>query len=271
MLTARSKAPVTLPAPRRLESERGIAWITESWAVFRRDPGLWILIVIVSFIASITVGKIPLIGMLVSQVLSSLVLGGMTLVAMKLRRGEGVWLGDFIAVLWHRGIVTLVLVSLIGAALTALVAQGVVLYYMDGGGRELLEQVQNGGSSLALVSMFTGGVLLLALLLVPVSAMLWFAVPLALLRGLGVRDTLQASCAGVFANAMPLLAYGVASLLLLIAGTLAALLGLLVALPMLGISMLLSFEDVFPEPADGSQGSGSPDTAQRSSSAEGSQ
>ena len=70
---------------------------------------------------------------------------------------------------------------------------------------------------------------------------------------------------------MPLLAYGVASLLLLIAGALPFLLGLLVVLPMLGISMLLSFEDVFPAPADPGQGSGSPDAAQRSSSAEGSQ
>lgn len=271
MMTARKKIAAALPAPRRLESERGIAWITESWPVFRGDPGLWILIVIVSFIASITVGKIPLIGMLVSQVLSSLVLGGVVLVARKIRRGEGVWIGDFIAVLGHRGIVTVVLVSLIGAALLALLAQAVVLYYLDGGGRELLERVESGGSSLELVSMFSGAVLLLSLLLAPVTAMLWFAVPLALLRGLGVRDTLKASCAGVFANAMPLLAYGVASLLFLVAAALPFLLGLLVALPMLGISMLLSFEDVFPEPADMPQGSGSPEPAQRSSSAEGSQ
>lgn len=271
MLTARKKTAAAIPVPRRLESERGIAWITESWPVFRRDPGLWILIVIVSFIATITVGKIPLISMLVSQVLSSLILGGVVIVAAKIRRGERVWIGDFIAVLGHRGIVTLVLANLIGAALTALVAQAVVLYYLDGGGSELLLRLENGGSSLALISMLTGGVLLLSLVLVPVAAMLWFAVPLALLRGLGVRDTLTTSCAGVFANSMPLLAYGVTSLLLLIAGALPFLLGLLVVLPMLGISMLLSFEDVFPEPANPAQGSGSPEAAQRSSSAGGSQ
>ena len=92
--------------------------------------------------------------------------------------------------------------------------------------------------------------MLLALLvflavLTPILAMYWFAVPLVLFRALEPWLAMKASLAAVLANMLPLLVYGVVATLLFCVAMIPLMLGLLIAMPVLGISWLISYQDLF--------------------------
>ena len=92
--------------------------------------------------------------------------------------------------------------------------------------------------------------MLLALLiflavLAPILAMYWYAVPLVLFRNLEPWNAMKASLAAVLVNMMPLLVYGVVATLLVFVAMIPLMLGLLIAMPVLGISWLISYQDLF--------------------------
>jgi uncharacterized membrane protein len=91
------------------------------------------------------------------------------------------------------------------------------------------------------------GVLVLLLLITPVLAMYWFAVPLVLFREIEPWEAMKASLAAVLANMLPLLVYGVVTALLGMLALIPLGLGMLVFVPVLLISWLLSYQEIFAD------------------------
>ena len=89
--------------------------------------------------------------------------------------------------------------------------------------------------------------LVLLLLITPVLAMYWFAVPLVLFREIEPWEAMKASLAAVLANMLPLLVYGVVTALLGMLALIPLGLGLLLFVPVVLISWLLSFQEIFAD------------------------
>ena len=88
---------------------------------------------------------------------------------------------------------------------------------------------------------------MLLLLITPVLAMYWFAVPLVLFREIEPWEAMKASLAAVLANMLPLLVYGVVTALLGMLALIPLGLGMLVFVPVLLISWLLSYQEIFAD------------------------
>jgi uncharacterized membrane protein len=82
-------------------------------------------------------------------------------------------------------------------------------------------------------------------LLIPLMMALWFAPLLIVLQDLSVLEALRMSFKGCFINTLPFLVYGLITLPLLILGVLTLGLGLLVIMPIIFISIFVSYRQIF--------------------------
>src|SRR5690606_13643397 len=81
---------LTLHAPVRVSFGRGASWIGEAWTIFTRNGGLWIGGVLVLWLLGVVIGLVPLLGSILSVVLSPMIYAGAYMVAKKSDCGEEV-------------------------------------------------------------------------------------------------------------------------------------------------------------------------------------
>ena len=234
---------------RTVAAERGVAWFTEAWEVFKAQPGLWVLLTVISLGILLVCGVVPLLGNLLTPFVSTLLAAGLMLVARKQRGGATPEVGDLFAILSHPALARLLIMTLIyaGLAFAALLLVGIV-FGLGGGVMALLGGLAAGdtGALAAGAGSLVLGALVYLAILVPILALYWFAVPLLLFREMEPWPAMRASLNGVLANMVSLLVYGVVGLVLLVIASIPLMLGLLVAMPLMLISWLASYDDIFP-------------------------
>lgn len=235
-------------APRRLTSERGLGWITDGWKLFTQAPGEWLLITLVSLGVLLVTGMVPLLGSLASPFVSVLVAGGFFRVAHAQQNGTKPAVGAIFDILSDARVKPLLITTLLYVALCFAAVLLVGMVFGLGGGAMALIGGALGGEDAALAGAGGAalmGILVLLLLITPVLAMYWFAVPLVLFREIEPWEAMKASLAAVLANMLPLLVYGVVTALLGMLALIPLGLGLLVFTPVLLISWLLSYQEMF--------------------------
>ncbi|MBP8924866.1 MAG: hypothetical protein KBG75_03330 [Pseudomonadales bacterium] len=233
---------------RSVTAARGLEWITESWTLFMKMPGLWIVLTLIVFGISMVCSVVPFLGSLLSPFVTTLLLSGMMLAARKLQTTDSMEVADLFEILSHPSLKPLLVLTLIYVAMLAAAAALVFGVFGVGGSALALLGGAMGGENAAMAAGI--GSMLLALLvflavLAPILAMYWYAVPLVLFRGLEPWLAMKASLAAVLANMLPLLVYGVVATLLFCVAMIPLMLGLLIAMPVLGISWLISYQDLF--------------------------
>src|SRR5438067_12483285 len=82
---------------RTLEAGRGAAWWTESWALFMKNPGMWLVFGVITMLAFVVLGFVPIIGGLIAAALAQVIAGGWMLSARKLDSGGSLELADLFA------------------------------------------------------------------------------------------------------------------------------------------------------------------------------
>src|SRR5438105_1900574 len=82
------------PARPSVESGRGAAWWTESWDLFMKNPGMWLVFGVIFFVGSVVLGWIPVLGGLVLAVVTQVIVGGWMLSARKLDSGGTLEVAD---------------------------------------------------------------------------------------------------------------------------------------------------------------------------------
>src|SRR3989304_7286707 len=63
-------------AGRAVDAGRGWEWIAEGFALFKKQPGIWILILIVLIACSILISLVPIVGALANLLLMQVFMGG---------------------------------------------------------------------------------------------------------------------------------------------------------------------------------------------------
>jgi hypothetical protein len=221
---------------------RGWEWIVEAFALFRRQPGMWILIVLIAGILFVAISFIPVLGSLANALLLPLFGAGLMLgckaldqsgtleiahlfAGFKQRTGDLVMIGVFNLVCWVG----------IALAVTAVIGGGVFMAVLRGGAP---------GAGISIISMLIA-LLLIAGLSIPLYMATWFAPALIVLHELAPVAALKASFYACLRNWVPFLVYGVVLLVLGLLAAIPAGLGYLVLVPVLTASVYTAYRDIF--------------------------
>jgi uncharacterized membrane protein len=234
--------------PRSVAAERGLGWLTDAWPLFRTQAGLWVLLTVIGMGLVLVCSVVPLLGSLAMPFVSTLVAAGLMLVARKQRGGGVPEVSDLFAILSHPALTRLLILTLIYVALSFGAALLVMLVFGMGGGAVALTGLLAGDESAGMAAF--GGSLMLGILvymaiIVPILAMYWFAVPLVLFCESEPWPAMTASLRATLANVVPMLVYGVVGLVMVVLAAIPLMLGFLVAAPLLMISWLISFDEIF--------------------------
>lgn len=241
----------------RVEAGRGWFWLIEGFALFRRDPAIWIGCLLVYLLAAMAMSAVPAVGLLVSTVVQTVLLAGLMVGCREIEDGRRLTFSYLLSG-WRihgKSLVVLGLVLAVGwfAVILVMYAPFAAMMGMGYFGSSLTETPEWPDSLPVDLdpSMIwaTLAVLAVALLLaVPVAMAAWFAPALVVLGKLGVLDALKTSFVGCWRNVWPLSIY---TLMLALAGVVAMLpfgLGFLVLGPVWVTSLYVSFRDIFSRP-----------------------
>ena len=185
---------------------RGWDWIVEAFAMFRKQPGIWILTVVVLGVLFIVIGMIPILGAFANALLLPVLAGGLMLGCKDLDRGGALELEHLFAGLRQKtgdlamvGAFNLISSVVIAYAVDAVIGGGVFMGVTPGG-------AEGAGPSIASLQI---AMLLVAGLSVPLYMAIWFAPVLIVLEGMTAAAALKASFFACLRNWIPFLVYSV--------------------------------------------------------------
>lgn len=236
---------------RRVSADRGLAWITEGFGLFKQAPLLWIGMIAAWLIAAVLVSLIPVLGTLAFNLCFAMIMGGFLLGAHELREGRPMRFETLLAGFKPPHMEPLLLLGvayLVIGLIIALVA--VVLVFLLLGGAALSGNMQDLNLGIGVIV----GLILVLLMLVGFSLATLFAPGLVVFRGLKVVDALKLSFAAGLGNLGPLTVYGLLAILISIVASIPFGLGMIVAIPVFIASSYCCYRDVFgdkPGPAIG--------------------
>ena len=231
-------------AGRAVDAGRGWEWIAEGFALFKKQPGMWILILIVLVACSILISLVPMVGSLANLLLMQVFMGGVMLGCRALDNGESFDVGCVFAGFRQNtgDLVVLGLLALVGWIIAFIPA----ILIMGGGA---FMSMMGGGGSLpnigALGLTFMLALLAALALALPVYMALWFAPSLVVFNNLKPVEAMKASFLACLKNIVPFLLYGVILLALCVLAAIPLGLGFLVLGPVVIASIYTGYRDIF--------------------------
>ncbi len=232
-----------VPGGRGVAAGRGWDWITSGWEIFKKQPGMWIGLIVVALVIFVVLAIIPFIGSLALAIIGPVFAGGVMLGCRALSEGGELEMGHLFAGFKDKfgtlaavgalnlaaQIVIMIIVMLItGAGMFAM---------MSGGGREAV----SAGAAMGMLL----GILIAMALMIPVAMAVWFAPALVVLNERGAVDAMKESFAGCLKNIVPFLLYGIVLMIAAFVASIPILLGWLVLGPVIAGSLYASYRDIY--------------------------
>ena len=229
---------------RAVEAGRGWEWIAEGFTLFKKQPGVWILILIAFVACSVLLAIIPIIGSLASVLLMQVFMGGLMLGCRTLDEGAELEIGSLFTG-FSRNTSDLVVLGVL--ALVGWIIAFIPSVIIMGGGAFM--SVLLGGST-AVSAGAVGLSFVLAMLVgialaVPLYMALWFAPALIVFNNMKPLDAMKTSFFGCLKNIVPFLLYGVVMLVLCVVAAIPLGLGYLVLGPVAIASIYAGYRDIF--------------------------
>lgn len=230
-----------IAAGRAVDAGQGWAWIAQGWALFKRQGGTWVLLLIVAGLVIIGVSLVPLLNWILPSLLVPGLSAGVMLGCKALDDGERLTVGHLFAGYKARGS-SLVLLGLAGFVLYVIAMLPMVLVL---GGKFIAMMSGDPAALMEAGAAFALAILVTLAISVPVYMALWFAPALVALHDVPPLAALRQSFGACLKNVVPFLVYG---LILFGLGAVAAIpfgLGLLVLMPVFFASVYASYRDIF--------------------------
>jgi uncharacterized membrane protein len=228
---------------RAVAAGRGWDWIAQGWGLFKKQPGVWIGILVVLLLINVAIAFVPIVGSLASFVLGPVFGGGILLGCRAMEQGGELEMGHLFAGFRDR-FGPLVLVGVLNLVATVVIvlvvglATGVSLFSISGG------MPPHSMSPAAALTLLLAVLIVIALQL-PVVMAVWFAPALVVLHGKDAVAALKESFVGCLRNVVPFLIYGLVMLVFAILASIPAGLGWLALGPVLAASVYTSYKDIF--------------------------
>jgi uncharacterized membrane protein len=220
--------------PRIVPWQHALAWYEDAMRLFKRAPATWAALAAITIAAELMLRLVPSLGPLLAEVVAPLVACGLVYAAATTDRGAKPVLGD----------ATRVFRAPIGA-IAAIVASALITFFAESlaawwiAGANLLDPGGAPGELRAsvLIGIYAIGILAsLPVMFVPFHVLLEPVAPVA---------AFAASWNAFALNAIPLIAYAFASLVLLAFGLATFGLGFVLALPLWIASSYAAWKDIF--------------------------
>jgi hypothetical protein len=229
---------------RAVSAGQGWAWITGGFDLFKKQPGIWIAIVVILFLILLVLAFIPLLGALASALLMPVFVGGMMLGCQSLQRDGSLEIGHLFA-----GFKTQTgnLVALGAIAIAGWIVVMVPVIVIVGAGAFFGAMSGDAAGAVAMGGSFLIAWLIAMALSILLYMALWFAPALVVLHGVAPIAAIKQSFHGCLKNVVPFLLYGIIMMVLSIVATIPILLGWLVLGPVLVASVYLAYEDIYFE------------------------
>lgn len=231
--------------PKSVDAGRGVNWWTDGWALFMKNPGMWIVLGLIFIVITVVLNFVPLLGGLAVALLTPAFVAGWMMAARKVEQGGSLEPGDLFLAFKDQLNPLLVLGALCLAAslvvfvvmwvfgISALMGLGV------GAARHSM------GGVLAAAGAGVMALLVGLALFVPITMAFWFAPALVVFDGVAPVDAAKASFAACLKNVMPFLIYSVVGLVAGIVASIPFGLGWIVLLPVSLLTVYLSYRDIF--------------------------
>jgi uncharacterized membrane protein len=234
-----------VPGGQSRPAANGWTWIAEGWELFKRQPGMWIGIVVLAAVIFIAVGLIPIVGNLAMTLFGPVFAGGVMVGCKTLDSGGELELGHLFAGFRSRtgtliGVGAFYLAGTLAVVLVVSLIMGVGMLTMMGGG--------DPKDVAAMGVTFLLALLVMLALLLPVIMAVWLAAPLVMFHDQGALEAMKGSFSGCLKNVLPFLLYSVVLFVLMIIATLPVLLGWLVLGPVFAASIYTSYRDIYLKP-----------------------
>jgi uncharacterized membrane protein len=226
----------------------GWDWIAQGWKLFTAAPLMWIIALILIFIAFVALGLVPILGQIAVQLLQPVLAAGFIVASRSLERG-GEFELDHLFAGFKRNFGSLVIVGalfLVAGILILLVFLAFVAFSV---GTAFL----TGDPGAALASLMASaltvlvGVLIVLALMVPLAAAYWFAPALVIMHDMSPTAAMKESFFGCFRNFVPFLVYGIVLFILAILAAIPFGLGYLVLIPVVMASIYVGYRQIFTE------------------------
>lgn len=233
-----------------VSANRGAAWLSEAFGIFRRKPLAWIGLSMGWLVITFGLFLMPFIGGVVANFLQPVFFASFAIAAYRQSQGESVTMGDLFSGFKRnvRALINLGALLLIAeiAIFAVMAVLGLPMAAGDGGNFTVSEYVQVlKGKEWILIIGF--------ILTVAVKGAVWFAPQLIAFHGMSTSHAIRWSVYAALANVGAMLVYGSVLLLIFFMGLLPWALGLLVVIPMMLISTFVGYREVFeprPEAAE---------------------
>lgn len=228
-------------APQARATGRGSGWLGEGFSYFKSHAGTWILICIVGFVIMMALNLVPILNIF-AGILAPVWSAGLMIGCKAIHDGQDLKVGHLFAGFSNNFgslIGVGVIVFLVGLLIGFAVLGSTYMSMLGVGGTPEETVVQLGFQTIALK------ILIILAVMLPVYMAIWFAPALIVLGNKSVIESLKLSFKGCLLNVMPFLIYGILGLLLIIAGSIPLMLGLLVVVPMLIASVFISYKEIF--------------------------
>jgi uncharacterized membrane protein len=230
------------PGGRAVAAGNGWQWIRDAYGYFRRQPGVWIILIVILFALGIALHFIPLIGWIAGPLVWPVLAGGLMAGCRSIERGGEIELAHLFAG-FSRNTGQLMLVAAIGMGLMVLALLPVVI--VSGVSGLLAATSGSGFAGLAMVGGALVGALLSFALMIPVYMGLYFAPALVMLQDQSAPRAIAESFRGTLKNVVPFLLYGVIVFVLAIPASMLFMLGWLVLAPVLAASVYTAYRDIY--------------------------
>jgi len=228
----------------------GWTWIASGWRLFTRAPLMWIVAILLVFVAAIVVGLVPFIGSIAFQVLNPAITAGFVVACYSLERG-----GEFELEHLFAGFKTnfgsLVVVGLlllagyvvIFLAFAMIAGFSILTAVLAGHAQDMATMVMSSAVTILL------GTLVALALMVPLLAAYWFAPALVVMHGLSPVAAMKASFRACMRNFVPFLVYGLVMMVFAILAVIPFGLGMLVWIPLAVASTYAAYRQIFTDDA----------------------
>jgi uncharacterized membrane protein len=228
---------------RAVPAGHGWTWIVEGWNLFKRQPAVWIGVVVVFFLLLLALGFIPLLGSLIASLLGPVFTAGFVYGSRQLDEGRELQFGHLFAGFRERfatlaAVGGLYLAAWVVIALIAALLTGASAMVLLGGSADPVS------GSAAATTVLLAALVMLALML-PVFMALWFAPQLVMFQERGAVEAMRESFFACLKNIVPFLIYGLLVLMLAVLAAIPLMLGFLALGPVLAASLYTSYRDVF--------------------------
>lgn len=229
-------------AGRTLDAGSGWSWFAKAFALFMKQPGMWVLMFIIYLACFVLLGFIPLLGGIANMLLYPVFAGGFMLVCRALDECGETEVAQMFGGFRERTS-DLMIVGVLGiVAFVALVVPVILVV----GGAGVFAAIKGDAAGWAAMGVTLVLALLVALAVsIPIYMALWFAAPLVLFHGLKPVDALKASFYGCLKNIVAFLLYGVVLLVLCVVATIPLGLGWLVLGPVIFASVYAAYREIF--------------------------